>query len=90
MGYRAYPKLKHVPAKLLAIRRHLNLSQPKFGKLLDVSYKRLSEFERGRRQPSVRVLLAYARAVNIPLEDLVDDAVVNLWESEDEQSSALR
>ena len=82
MGHRAY-RLKNLPAKLLAIRRHLNLSQPKLGKLLDIPYSRLSEFERGRRQPSIPVLLAYARAANIRLENLVDDAVVSLWTTEE-------
>jgi transcriptional regulator with XRE-family HTH domain len=36
---------------------------------------RLSEYELGRRQPSVLVLLAYARVAGIHLEDLVDDEV---------------
>ena len=34
---------------------------------------RISEFESGRRQPNVLVPMAYARAVQVPLENLIDD-----------------
>jgi transcriptional regulator with XRE-family HTH domain len=37
---------------------------------------RISEFERGKRQPTIITLLAYARAGGIPLESLVDDDVL--------------
>jgi hypothetical protein len=40
---------------------------------LKCCYTRISEFERGRRFPSVPTLLAYARAARIPLEEIVDD-----------------
>lgn len=36
-------------------------------------YGRLSEYELGRRQPSVLALLRYARAARITLEEIVDD-----------------
>lgn len=78
MGHRGYAPPKHLAAKLLAIRQSLGLSQPHMTKLLvgdpyRMFYARLSEFERGRRVPSLQVLLAYARAANIPLENIVDD-----------------
>ena len=38
-------------------------------------YGRISEYERGKREPSLWVLLAYARAARIHLEDLVDDQI---------------
>ena len=38
-------------------------------------YGRISEYERGKREPSLWVLLAYARAACIHLEDLVDDEI---------------
>lgn len=38
-------------------------------------YGRVSEYERGKREPSLWVLLAYARAACIHLEDLVDDEI---------------
>ena len=36
---------------------------------------RISEYELGLREPSLTTLLAYARAAQIHLEDLVDDDV---------------
>lgn len=38
-------------------------------------YGRISEYERGKREPSLWVLLAYARAGCIHLEALVDDEI---------------
>jgi transcriptional regulator with XRE-family HTH domain len=78
MGHSADPHIKHLAAKLLAIRRSLGLSQTKMAQLLPMlkgGYKRLSEFEKGRRVPNVLVLLAYARAAKIPLESIVDDEI---------------
>lgn len=40
-----------------------------------MQYGRISEYERGKREPSLRVLLAYARAACIHLEVLVDDEI---------------
>jgi transcriptional regulator with XRE-family HTH domain len=69
------PRPKHLAAKLLAIRRSLGLSQIKMVERLgsDLAYHRISEYESGRRMPSLMVLLAYARAANIPMENIVDD-----------------
>ena len=78
MGHSANPRIKHLAAKLLAIRRSLGLSQPQMTKLLPPlpgGYYRLSEFEKGRRVPSVLILLGYARAAKISLESLVDDEI---------------
>ena len=36
-------------------------------------YKRISEYESGRREPSLLVLLAYGRVAGIHLEEIVDD-----------------
>jgi len=38
-------------------------------------YGRISEFELGKREPSLLTLLAYGRVAGIHLEDLVDDDV---------------
>lgn len=75
MGRRGYPKPKYLPEKLLAIRRQLGLSQTQMARQLDFPgyYTRISEFESGRRQPSVLVLLAYARVAGISTDDLIDD-----------------
>jgi transcriptional regulator with XRE-family HTH domain len=36
-------------------------------------YGRISEYEQDKREPSLITLLAYARAANVHLEDIVDD-----------------
>jgi transcriptional regulator with XRE-family HTH domain len=69
------PRPKHLAAKLLAIRRSLGLSQIKMVQRLgsDLAYHRISEYESGRRMPSLMVLLAYARAAGISTDLLIDD-----------------
>jgi transcriptional regulator with XRE-family HTH domain len=70
------PRPARLAAKLLAIRRHLGLSQVKMVMLLkteDLSYHRISEYESGRREPNVMLLLQYARAGNVSVESLIDD-----------------
>ncbi len=39
----------------------------------NMHYGRISEYELGKREPSLCVLLAYARVAGIHMEDLVDD-----------------
>jgi transcriptional regulator with XRE-family HTH domain len=63
--------------KLLHIRTALGLSQ---GGMLsrigrgETDYRNyISDFETGRREPSLFVLLAYARAANVYVEALIDD-----------------
>jgi transcriptional regulator with XRE-family HTH domain len=69
------PRPARLAEKLLAIRKHLGLSQIKMTMLLqsDIAYHRISEFESGRRDPSLMILLQYARAANVPVENLIDD-----------------
>jgi transcriptional regulator with XRE-family HTH domain len=70
------PRPARLSAKLLAIRRHLGLSQIKMVMRLkteDLSYHRISEYESGRREPNIMVLLRYARAADVPVECLIDD-----------------
>ena len=38
-----------------------------------VAYHRVSEYESGRREPSLAVLLAYGRAAGVHLEFIIDD-----------------
>ena len=70
-------KIEHLAAKLLAVRKHLGFSQSQLARQLafEPSYNRVSEYERGRRQPSLPVLLSYARLGGIHIEDLIDDNV---------------
>jgi transcriptional regulator with XRE-family HTH domain len=66
---------QRIAPKLKTIRQRLGLSQTgMLRKLkLNCAYGRISEYERGKRQPTVLVLLAYARAGKVSLEEIVDD-----------------
>jgi transcriptional regulator with XRE-family HTH domain len=74
---RAQPEL--LPVKLLHIRKRLGLTQPQMLDLLnlkrDLSVGRISEYERGVREPNLIVLLHYARAAHISTDELIDDAI---------------
>ena len=63
--------------KLLQIRLALGLSQSELLRRLgleeQMDYRRISEFERGTTEPHLTVLLQYARAAGIHMEDIVDD-----------------
>ena len=74
---RKLPRPRRLAKKLLAIRQRLGLSQTEMKKHLGFrgDYGRLSEYELGRRQPSVLVLLAYARVAGIHIDDLVNDEI---------------
>ena len=79
MEHRRRPRPANLSRKLRQIRQVLGLSQSELVRRLDPSetmhYSRISEFELGRREPSLLTLLAYARVAGIHLEDLVDDNV---------------
>lgn len=68
-------KPQRLAAKLLAIRQHLGMSQQKMMKLLeaDLAYTRISEWEIGRREPNLMLILQYARLAKVPVENLIDD-----------------
>ena len=73
------PRQQHLARKLLQIRHALGLSQVQLIKFMEVDdqivYNRISEYESGRRDPSLSMLLAYARAAGVHLEDIVNDYV---------------
>jgi len=72
---------RHIPGrlagKLREIRLALGLSQSELLKRLAVedmiSYQRISEYELGKREPLLLVLLAYARVAKISTDVLIDD-----------------
>jgi transcriptional regulator with XRE-family HTH domain len=72
---------RRVPArlaeKLLFIREGLRLSQNELIRRLGVedelTQARVSAYERGSREPSLPVLLRYARTANVSVEALIDD-----------------
>jgi transcriptional regulator with XRE-family HTH domain len=62
--------------KLLHIRQALGLSQNQLIKRLrfeELVQGTISAFESGGREPSLLVLLAYARAAGVSVETLIDD-----------------
>src|SRR5215217_1294224 len=84
MGHmRNKPKL--LPNKLLAIREFLNISQVDMasnlqsdilantGKNYPIQPARTSDYETGRREPNLFILMAYARLGSIHLELIADD-----------------
>ncbi len=64
--------------KLLAIRTNLGLSQSELIGRIETEERRLyksdiSKFESGLAEPSLIIVLRYARLAGIPMETLVDD-----------------
>ena len=68
---------ERLPGKLLQIRLALGLSQSELLRRLgledQMDYRRISEFELGTTEPHLSVLLQYARAAGVHMEDIVDD-----------------
>ena len=77
MGQGRRAKPARLPEKLLQIREGLALSQNGLLRHLGLSDQfsqgDVSEWERGRREPSLLVLLKYARGAGIAMELMVDD-----------------
>ena len=77
MGKRPRPRPQRLPAKLLQIREALGLSQSEMLRRLDFEADmvaaRISEFELGKNEPPLPVLLAYARAAGVSTDVLIDD-----------------
>ncbi len=81
-------RAKRLPEKLLAIRNFLNVGQVDMATKLQfeiLSYSRrqyqikpsrISEYETGRREPNLFVLLAYVRLAQVAMESLLDDEVI--------------
>jgi transcriptional regulator with XRE-family HTH domain len=79
MGRGAREKPERLAEKLLQIRIALGLSQTEMLKRLGaedrMAYHRISEFETGKGEPSLIILLEYARVAGVHMEDIVDDEV---------------
>jgi transcriptional regulator with XRE-family HTH domain len=75
MGRKARPKPKQLAKKLLSIRVGLGLSQNELIRELaeDLTQSRISEYESGVGEPSLLVLLRYARLAGISTDVLIDD-----------------
>jgi transcriptional regulator with XRE-family HTH domain len=74
MGY-PRPRPARLSEKLLQIRTRLGLSQNELiSRLgLELTQNRISGYELGRNEPTLDVLLRYARVAGVCLERLVDD-----------------
>ncbi len=79
MGRASREKPVHLAEKLLQIRTALGLSQNGMLERLGIaeqSYRNyISDFEKGVREPSLPVLLRYARLAGVCLDALVDDEI---------------
>ena len=73
----ARQRSERLAEKLLRIRLELGLSQSEMLRRLGaedmVAYTRISEYERGLREPPLPILLRYARLACVPTEVLIDD-----------------
>lgn len=76
MGRTSRRKPARLGEKLLYIRQTLGLSQNQLIRRLgfeELVQGTISAFESGGREPSLLVLLAYARAADVSVESLIDD-----------------
>jgi transcriptional regulator with XRE-family HTH domain len=71
------PKPERLAEKLLHIRISLGLSQTQMLRQLEMQerlhYGRISEYETGKREPTLMTILQYARVAGIHMEDIVED-----------------
>ena len=77
MGTNPRVRPKRLAEKLRYIRASLELTQEELLRKLGVeglaTQSKISEFESGRRDPSLLVLLQYSRLAGVHMEVLVDD-----------------
>jgi transcriptional regulator with XRE-family HTH domain len=71
---------KRLAAKLRQIRHNLDLTQEQMAEILkktkpSVRPGHVSEIERGLREPTLAILLCYARTAGIYVDVLIDDAL---------------
>ena len=71
MKRRAMPK--KLGKKLLQIRMNLGMSQREIVKALNykdtpLRASQISQYEQGQREPTMMLVLAYARLANVPME----------------------
>ena len=77
MGTKARIRQKRLAEKLRQIRAALGLSQNEMIRRMGVEklikQNTISEYELGKREPPLRILLQYARAVDVSTDVLIDD-----------------
>ncbi len=79
MGTKPRPKPERLAEKLLQIRNALGLSQTEMLRRLGmedvIAYHRISEYETGKREPPLLILLEYARVANVYVDALINDSM---------------
>ena len=80
MGRSRRPQPARLSSKLREIRTKLNLSQQRMAECLsskksNVRPGHISDYELGKRSPSLEVLLMYSRLAGVYLDALVDDSI---------------
>jgi transcriptional regulator with XRE-family HTH domain len=79
MGKKARERPGRLAEKLMQIRRTLGDSQNELIRRMGLQAKTtqadISEYERGEREPPLKVLLHYARAANVYVDTLIDDEI---------------
>jgi transcriptional regulator with XRE-family HTH domain len=75
MGRRARLRPERLAEKLRQIRISLGLSQTEMLNRLgfDIHYSRISEYELGKNEPALPILLRYARVAGVIVDVLIDD-----------------
>ena len=58
--------------KIRELRENKNLSLMDFSFMLDIEYNNLIRIEKGRTNPTLKILIKISRALDIPLKELVD------------------
>jgi transcriptional regulator with XRE-family HTH domain len=73
----ARPKPYRLAEKLREIRDALGLSQTEMLRRLEaedlIAYTQISQYETGRREPPLVILLRYARTAGVSVDILIDD-----------------
>jgi transcriptional regulator with XRE-family HTH domain len=79
MGTRARRKPERLAGKLRQIRDAFGLSQSEMLKRLEaddlIAYNEISKYELGLREPTLLVLLKYARLAGVYVDVLIDDGL---------------
>jgi transcriptional regulator with XRE-family HTH domain len=77
MGKGARRKPQRLAGKLRDVRLALGLSQSELLRRLGakdlITYHRISDYELGKNEPSLEILLGYARIAGVCMDTLVDD-----------------
>lgn len=77
MGKQTRKRPRRLPEKLLEIRQKLGLSQNEMVRRMgledEIERDYISKYERGTLEPSLWVLLQYARAANVWADALIDN-----------------